>query len=146
MKGKPARLLALRRRVHAVHLCFGCGLAALRYGRRQIAFAAPKNPSQRADMPAIAPNARAANCRNQFRLTTAPIKAIQFDTTLRKDGVWVSNAALEDEAGPKEKIKGRYTLATKSVKVKIRNITGDEIILDCPPARAGAGAGVAPAA
>jgi len=64
------------------------------------------------------------------------IEAIQFDTTLRKDGVWASNAALEDKAGPKEKIKGRYTVRAKTFKVKIRNIAGDEIILDYPPARA----------
>ena len=64
------------------------------------------------------------------------IEAIQFDTTLRKDSVWVSNTALEDKAGPKEKIKGRYTVTTRTFKVKIRNISGDEIILDYPPARA----------
>jgi hypothetical protein len=64
------------------------------------------------------------------------IEAIQFDTTLLKDGVWVSNAELEDKAGPKEKIKGRYTLRAKTFKVKFRNIAGDEIILDFPPARA----------
>jgi hypothetical protein len=64
------------------------------------------------------------------------IEAIQFDTTLRKDGVWVSNAMLEDKAGPKEKIKGRYTVKAKNFKVKIRNIAGDEIILEHPPAKA----------
>jgi hypothetical protein len=63
------------------------------------------------------------------------IEAIQFDTTLREDGVWVSNPALEDKAGPKEKIKGRYTVKAKNFKVKFRNIAGDEIVLDYPPAK-----------
>ena len=60
------------------------------------------------------------------------IEAIQFDTTLRQDGVWVSNPALEDKAGPKAKVKGRYTVAAKAFKVKLRNIAGDEIVLDSP--------------
>lgn len=64
------------------------------------------------------------------------IEAVQFDTTLRKDGVWISNPALEDKAGPKEKIKGRYTVKAKNFKVKFRNIAGDEIVLDYPPAKA----------
>ena len=60
------------------------------------------------------------------------IEAIQFDTTLRKDGVWVSSPALEDKAGPKEKIKGHYTVTAKAFKVKLRNIAGDEIVLEYP--------------
>ena len=60
------------------------------------------------------------------------IEAVQFDTTLRKDGVWVSNPALEDKAGPKEKIQGSYTVAAKTFKVKLRNIAGDEIVLEYP--------------
>lgn len=64
------------------------------------------------------------------------IEAVQFDTTLRKDGVWVSNRALEDKAGPKEKIKGHYTVTAKAFKVKFRNIAGDEIALEYPPAKA----------
>lgn len=60
------------------------------------------------------------------------IEAIQFDTTLRKDGVWISNPALEDKAGPKDKIKGRYTVAAKAFKVKFRNIAGDEFVLEYP--------------
>ena len=63
------------------------------------------------------------------------IEAVQFDTTLRADGVWVSNPALEDKAGPKEKIKGRYTVATKTFKVKFRNIAGDELVLAYPPTK-----------
>lgn len=59
-----------------------------------------------------------------------------MDTTLRKDGVWISNPALEDKAGPKEKIKGRYIVTTKTFRVKFRNIAGDEIVLDYPPAKA----------
>jgi len=46
--------------------------------------------------------------------------------------VWVSNPALEDKAGPKEKVKGRYILTAKTFKVKFRNIAGDEIILEFP--------------
>jgi adenine-specific DNA-methyltransferase len=61
------------------------------------------------------------------------IEAVQFDTTLRKGGVWVSNSTLEDKAGPKEKIKGKYTVEAKAFKVKFRNIAGDEIVLDHPP-------------
>jgi hypothetical protein len=44
--------------------------------------------------------------------------------------VWESNAALEDKAGPKEKIKGHYTLETKKFKIKFRNIAGDEMTMD----------------
>ena len=60
------------------------------------------------------------------------IEAVQFDTALREDGVWTSNPALEDKAGPKAKIKGRYAVAAKAFKVKFRNIAGDEIILAFP--------------
>jgi len=56
------------------------------------------------------------------------IEAVQFDTTLQK--VWKSNPELEDKAGIKEKIKGVYTLDTGKFKIKIRNIAGDEIIID----------------
>ncbi len=59
-------------------------------------------------------------------------ESVQFDTTLREDGVWVSNPALEDKAGPKEKIKGRYTVMARAFKVKFRNIAGDEITLEFP--------------
>jgi len=58
------------------------------------------------------------------------IEAVQFDTTLRKDGVWISNTDIEDKAGVKNKIKAVYQLPTKNFKMKIRNIAGDEIILD----------------
>ena len=57
------------------------------------------------------------------------IEAIQFDTTLKKSGVWVSNLELEDKAGSKEKIKGEYLLNTNKFKIKIRNIAGDEITI-----------------
>jgi adenine-specific DNA-methyltransferase len=56
------------------------------------------------------------------------IEAVQFDTTLKK--VWKSNPDLEDKAGIKEKIKGVYNLDTNKFKMKIRNIAGDEIIID----------------
>ena len=81
---------------------------------------------------------RAAKPSVAFKLVTISdaglelIEAIQFDTTLRKDGVWVSNPALEDKAGPKEKITGRYTVPGKAFKVKFRNIAGDEMVLDYP--------------
>ena len=58
------------------------------------------------------------------------IEAVQFDTTLRKDRVWTSNLDLEDKAGLKDKIKAVYKLNTDKFKVKIRNISGDEIIID----------------
>jgi len=57
------------------------------------------------------------------------IEAIQFDTTLKKSGIWTSNLELEDKAGNKEKIKGEYLLNTNKFKMKIRNIAGDEIII-----------------
>ena len=57
------------------------------------------------------------------------IEAMQFDTTLKKSGVWISNLELEDKAGVKEKIKGTYLLDTNKFKTKIRNIAGDEIIV-----------------
>jgi adenine-specific DNA-methyltransferase len=56
------------------------------------------------------------------------IESVQFDTTLRKDGVWVSNSDLEDKAGVKAKIKAIYQLPTHKFKIKIRNIAGDEIL------------------
>lgn len=58
------------------------------------------------------------------------IESVQFDTTLSEDGIWRSNPALEDKAGVKEKIKARYRLATDRFKMKIRNIAGDELIID----------------
>jgi adenine-specific DNA-methyltransferase len=56
------------------------------------------------------------------------IESVQFDTTL--DTVWKSNFSLEDKAGIKEKIKGVYYLETDKFKLKIRNIAGDEIIIE----------------
>jgi len=56
------------------------------------------------------------------------IESVQFDTTL--DKVWKSNKDLEDKAGIKDKIKGIYLLDTNKFKIKIRNISGDEIIID----------------
>ena len=56
------------------------------------------------------------------------IEAIQFDTIM--DKVWKSNPELEDKAGIKHKIKGIYILDTDKFKLKIRNIAGDEIIID----------------
>jgi DNA modification methylase len=58
------------------------------------------------------------------------IEAVQFDTTLREDAVWTSNLDMEDKAGVKEKIKAVYKLNTDKFKIKIRNISGDEIIVD----------------
>jgi adenine-specific DNA-methyltransferase len=56
------------------------------------------------------------------------IEAVQFDTSLKK--VWKSNPELEDKAGIKEKIKGIYLLNTDKFKMKIRNIAGDELIVE----------------
>jgi len=58
------------------------------------------------------------------------IEAVQFDTELKKSGVWTSDLDLEDKAGIKDKIKGEYVLSAPKFKLKIRNIAGDEIILD----------------
>ena len=57
------------------------------------------------------------------------IECVQFDTTLKKN-VWTSNLDLEDKAGVKEKIKGTYRLTTDNFRIKIRNIAGDEIIIE----------------
>ena len=56
------------------------------------------------------------------------IESVQFDTTL--DKFWKSNKELEDKAGIKEKIKGTYFLDTDNFKIKIRNIAGDELIIN----------------
>ena len=56
------------------------------------------------------------------------IESVQFDTTLTN--AWKSNPHLEDTAGKRDKIKGTYLLDTDKFKIKIRNIAGDEIILD----------------
>lgn len=58
------------------------------------------------------------------------IEAVQFDTDLKKSGIWTSDLDLEDKAGVKDKIKGVYELPSDKFKMKIRNIAGDEIILD----------------
>ncbi len=58
------------------------------------------------------------------------IESVQFDTTLKKSGIWTSNLDLEDKAEVKDKIKGIYALPNNKFKMKIRNIAGDEIILD----------------
>lgn len=58
------------------------------------------------------------------------IESVQFDTTLRKDGVWMSNTDIEDKAGIKDKIIGTYHLPSKRFKMKIRNIAGDELVID----------------
>ena len=60
------------------------------------------------------------------------IESIQFDTTLRADGVWISNPDLEDKAGAKQRIKGTYKLPSHKFRMKIRNIAGDEIIVEAP--------------
>ena len=58
------------------------------------------------------------------------IESVQFDTELKKSGIWTSNPDLENKAEIKDKIKGVYVLPTNKFKMKIRNIAGDEIILD----------------
>ena len=57
------------------------------------------------------------------------IESVQFDTTLKKN-IWTSNLDYEDKAGIKEKIKGTYRLTTDKFRMKIRNIAGDEIVID----------------
>lgn len=56
------------------------------------------------------------------------IESVQFDTTLKNDGKWISNLDLEDKAGVKDKIKGIYNVPFNKFKIKIRNIAGDEIV------------------
>lgn len=62
------------------------------------------------------------------------IESVQFDTTLKKGeqerDIWTSNPALEDKAGVRDKIKGVYYLLTDKFRIKIRNIAGDEIMID----------------
>jgi len=57
------------------------------------------------------------------------IESIQFDTTL-KDKIWTSNLDLEDKADVKSKVKGIYYTSTDKFKIKIRNIAGDELIIN----------------
>jgi uncharacterized protein YxjI len=57
------------------------------------------------------------------------VESIQFDTTL-KDNIWTSNLNLEDKADVKSKVKGVYYLNTDNFKIKIRNIAGDELIIN----------------
>jgi hypothetical protein len=57
------------------------------------------------------------------------IESVQFDTAL-KGGVWTSNLILEDKVEAKDKIKCIYTLDTDKFQLKIRNIAGDEIVID----------------
>lgn len=63
------------------------------------------------------------------------IESIQFDTTLREDGVWISNPNLEDKAGAKQRVKGTYKLSTNKFRIKIRNIAGDEIVMNFPASK-----------
>jgi len=62
------------------------------------------------------------------------IESVQFDTTLKKGeqerDIWTSNPVLEDKAGVRDKIKGVYYLLTDKFRIKIRNIAGDEIMID----------------
>jgi len=58
------------------------------------------------------------------------IEAVQFDIELKRNGIWTSDLDLEDKAEINDKIKGVYVLPANKFKMKIRNISGDEIILD----------------
>jgi len=58
------------------------------------------------------------------------IESVQFDITLRKSGVWKSEPALEDTPEKTAPVKGKYDLPTDTFRMKIRNIAGDEIIID----------------
>ncbi len=57
------------------------------------------------------------------------IESVQFDTTLKKN-IWTSNLDLEDKAGVKERIKGTYRLTSDKFRMKIRNIAGDELVIE----------------
>ena len=56
------------------------------------------------------------------------IESVQIDTTL--SNVWKSNPELEDKSGNRNSIRGVYQLDTDQFKIKIRNIAGDEIVID----------------
>ncbi|MHC8440699.1 MAG: DNA methyltransferase [Candidatus Eutrophobiaceae bacterium] len=56
------------------------------------------------------------------------IEAVQFDTTL--GDAWQSNPKLEDKASPRERVKGTYLLDTHRFRMKIRNIAGDETVIE----------------
>ena len=56
------------------------------------------------------------------------IESVQFDTTGGK--VWRSNSELENRAGIKDCVRGEYHLDTDKFKIKIRNIAGDEIVIE----------------
>lgn len=57
------------------------------------------------------------------------IESVQFDTTLKKN-IWTSNLTLEDKAEVKSKVKGMYLLDTDKFVMKIRNIAGDELMIN----------------
>jgi adenine-specific DNA-methyltransferase len=57
------------------------------------------------------------------------IEAVQFDTS-GSEKLWKSNLELEDKAAISQKIKGSYFLNTRNFKIKIRNIAGDELVID----------------
>jgi hypothetical protein len=54
------------------------------------------------------------------------IESVQFDTSLHD--YWVSD--VEDKASKRTKIKGIYKLSTNKFRLKIRNIVGDELLID----------------
>ena len=56
------------------------------------------------------------------------IESVQFNTAGTK--AWKSNPKLEDKAGKTSQIKGTYSLKTDKFKMKIRNIAGDEIVIN----------------
>jgi len=58
------------------------------------------------------------------------IESVQFDTTLKKNNIWVSNLDLEDKAKIKDKIKAIYHVSTNKFRMKIRNLAGDEIVIN----------------
>ncbi len=81
----------------------------------------------------IAPEPETKSTKKTIKISDSGlelIESVQFDTTLRKDNVWLSNPDFEDKAKTKEKIKAIYYLPTDKFKIKIRNIAGDEIIID----------------
>ncbi|OGM26688.1 hypothetical protein A3E13_03030 [Candidatus Woesebacteria bacterium RIFCSPHIGHO2_12_FULL_40_20] len=77
-------------------------------------------------------NAKKVNKDQEVKISSTGlelIESVQFDTTLKKNGVWTSNLELEDKAGVKEQIKAEYLLPTNKFRMKIRNIAGDEIVI-----------------
>ena len=76
-------------------------------------------------------NAKRINKKNSSQIELSDngyefIEMVSFDTTLGKE--WISS--VEEKIEPKHQTKGTYELDTNKFKMKIRNVAGDELVLD----------------